>query len=332
MLVPLRRGVSLVAGSRPACATPPVAVAPALVPQHVPSTVRQEIEKQPCEIHAMSYIVYVPSAPLSSYIKYFYYPNGSVPTPRERILPLPVLDLKINFGGSLRVYDADHAKPLATLSESWIVGLWNKHHLVDWPAEMEHLGVSFKPGGASPFLKLPLSELHNQVLPLDVIWGNFAAEIREQLYNAPTLQARFALLEQCFLARLDAPPSQLKAVQWAVTELARNHGGLSIRMLSEQMSMSQKHLITRFKQIVGCSPKELARFYRFAHILNRIDLAQPVDWTSIAHQFFYHDQSHFVREFREFTGYAPSHYLRLRRQIHAENPERAQHSRLLPAG
>jgi AraC-like DNA-binding protein len=280
----------------------------------------------------MSYICYVPPPPLSDYIKYFYYPNGSVPYPRERILPLPALDLKINFGGPLRVYDADHAKPLATLSESWIVGLWNKHHIVDWPADMEHFGVSFKPGGAYPFFKLPLSELHNQVLPLDVIWGNFAAEIRERLYDAPTLQARFALLEQFLLTRLYASAGQLKAVQWAVTELDRSHGRLSIRILSEHMSMSQKHLITRFKQIVGCTPKELARLYRFAHILDGIDLAEPVDWTLITHQFYYYDQSHLVRDFREFTGYTPSHYLQLRRQLHAENPERAEHPRLLPTG
>src|SRR5688500_19873943 len=102
----------------------------------------------------MTYIFHVPSPPLNFYITCFYYPNGSVPYPRERILPLPALDLKINFGGPLGVYDADHAKPLATLSESWMVGLWNKHHIVDWPADMEHFGVSFKPGGAYPFLKL----------------------------------------------------------------------------------------------------------------------------------------------------------------------------------
>jgi AraC-like DNA-binding protein len=192
--------------------------------------------------------------------------------------------------------------------------------------------VSFKPGGAYPFFKLPLAELHNQVLPLDVIWGNVAAEIRERLYEAPTLRARFALLEQFLRARLDAPARQLKAVQWAVTELARSRGGLSIRILSEQMGISQKHLITRFKQIVGCTPKELARLYRFGHILDTIDLDQPIDWTLIAHRFRYHDQSHFVRDFREFTGSPPSRYLRLRRQLQAENPERAKNPRLLPTG
>ena len=98
------------------------------------------------------------------------------------------------------------------------------------------------------------------------------------------------------------------------------------------LGMSQKHLITQFKQIVGCTPKELARLYRFSHILEGIDPSQPVDWTLVAHQFCYHDQSHFIRDFKQFSGHAPSDYLRLRRQIYAESPEHAERLRLLPIG
>jgi AraC-like DNA-binding protein len=280
----------------------------------------------------MSYIFYIPSPPLNDYIDYFYYPKDSGPYPRERILPLPALDLKINLGGSLRLIDVDHSEPLATLSESWVVGLWNTYHNVEWPEDMRQFGVSFKPGGAYPFVGFPLSELHNQVVPLDAIWRNFAGEIRERLYNAPTLQARFALLEQLFLAHLHDTPYGLKAVQYAVAKIAQQHGLLSIRFLSDCMGMSQKHLITQFKQMVGCTPKELARLYRFARILEGIDPSQPVDWTLVAHQFCYHDQSHFIRDFKQFTGHTPSNYLRLRRQIYAENPERAEYLRLLPIG
>src|SRR5688572_958223 len=103
----------------------------------------------------MTFIFHAPSAPLNDYIDCFYYPIGPAPYPRERILPMPALDLKINLGGPLRVYDADDGKPSATLSESWVVGLWNKSHVVDWPADMGYFGVSFKPGGAYPFLGLP---------------------------------------------------------------------------------------------------------------------------------------------------------------------------------
>jgi AraC-like DNA-binding protein len=280
----------------------------------------------------MTYIFHIPSPPLNFYIKRFYYPNESLPLPREKILPLPALDLKINFGGGFQVYDANQGEPFTTLTESWVLGLWTKYHIVDWPSDLQFLGMSFKPGGAYRFLGLPLSELQNQVVSLDAIWGTFAAELRERLYAASTIQARFALLEQFLLARLCEAPQGLKAVQYAVAEIARHHGTLSIRELSESMGMSHKHLIVQFKQMVGCTPKELGRLYRFADILASIDLTQPVDWTLVAHQFYFHDQSHFIRDFREFTGHTPTDYLRLRRQMHAETPDRTQHLRLLPIG
>jgi AraC-like DNA-binding protein len=280
----------------------------------------------------MAYFFHVPSPPLNSYIKRLYSPDDSISPPREKILPLPALDLKFNFGGSLQVYDANQGEPFTTLAESWVLGLWTKSHMVDWPSDLQYLGVSFKPGGAYPFLGLPLSELQNQVVPLDAIWGTYAAEVREQLYAAPTVQARFALLERFLLARLFEGPQGLRAVQYAVAEIAHHHGTLSIRELSERMGMSQKHLIVQFKQMVGSTPKALGRLYRFADILASIDFTQPVDWTLVAHQFYFHDQSHFIRDFREFTGHTPTDYLRLRRQMHAEDPVRARISRLLSIG
>jgi AraC-like DNA-binding protein len=289
----------------------------------------------------MAYFFHLPAPPLNFYINRFYYLNDSVPLPREKILPLPAIDLKINFGGVFQVYDTDPSGPCTTLTESWALGLWSTYHIVDWPLDLQCVGVSFKPGGAYPFLGLPLSELQNQIVPLDTIWGSFAAEIRERLYTAPTIQARFGLLEQLFLARLydTAPlvrcrgaPLALKAVQYAMDEIARRHGTLSIRELSERMGMSQKHLILQFKRMVGFPPKELGRLYRFAGILASIDLTHPVDWTLVAHQFRYHDQSHFIRDFKEFTGHTPTDYLRLRRLMHAKNPDRTQHLRLLPIG
>ena len=280
----------------------------------------------------MAYLFHIPSPPLNFYINRFYSPDDSILPPREKILPLPAIDLKINFGGAFQVYRADHGEPFTTLTESWVLGLWSTSHIVDWPSDMQYIGVSFKPGRAYLFLHFPLSELQNQVVSLDAIWGEFAAEIRERLYLVPTIQARFALLEEFLLARLREAPPGLKAVQYAVGEVARHHGVLSIRELSHRMGMSQKHLITQFRQMVGCTPKELARLYRFAQVLEGIDPIQPVDWTLVAHQFCYHDQSHFVRDFKGFTGHTPTDYLRLRRQLHDENPDRARITRLLAIG
>lgn len=275
-------------------------------------------------------IHHIPSAPLNAYINNLYYVDSLMPYSREKILPHARLDLKVNFGGAIRAYEAGQAEPFATCSDSWWVGLWSTYHVVDWPPDIEFFGVSFKPGGAYPFLQIPLSELHNRVVSLDAIWGHFAAEIRERLYAAPTIQAQFALLERFLLARLCESPHGLHAVEYAIAEIARQHGTLSIRALSDQMGISQNHLNTQFKRLVGGTPKEVARLYRFQHALHSIDPTQPVDWTRVAHQSHYYDQSHFNKDFIAFTGHNPTDYLRLRRQVHVENPRHASYVLLLP--
>jgi AraC-like DNA-binding protein len=161
-------------------------------------------------------------------------------------------------------------------------------------------------------------------------WGHYAAEIRERLYATPNIQAGFELLERLLLACLREPPHGLNVVHYAIAKIARQHGELSIRALSDHIGMSQNHLGTQFKQMVGIPPKELARFYRFAHVLRSIDSTQPVDWTLIAHESGFYDQPHFNKDFVAFTGHSPTDYLRLRHRVYDENPEFAQNQFNLP--
>jgi AraC-like DNA-binding protein len=96
------------------------------------------------------------------------------------------------------------------------------------------------------------------------------------------------------------------------------------------MGISQNHLGTQFKRLLGGTPKVLARLYRFQHALRSIDPMQPVDWTWVAHQSRYYDQPHFNKDFIAFTGHSPGDYLRLRRRVQAENPHHAQYRYDLP--
>jgi AraC-like DNA-binding protein len=280
----------------------------------------------------MPFLRYTPAPPLNAYINQFYYLDCPMPYPREKILPLPWVDLKVNFGGEFRAYRQDCAEPFTTCTDSWWLGLWSSYHIVEWPPDIELFVVDFKPGGAYPFLQLPLVELHNQAVALDMIWGRFAAEIRERLYAAPTIATGFALLEQLLLSRLHEAPAGFQSIQYAMTEIARHEGVLSIRALSDHIGMSQKHLIAQFKRLVGGTPKEVARLYRFQRVLRSISVTHPVDWTRVAHDACYYDQSHFNKEFEAFTGHSPNDYLRQRRRIHAENPHHAAQIRQLSTG
>lgn len=150
------------------------------------------------------------------------------------------------------------------------------------------------------------------------------------LYAAPAVRTGFALLERQLLDRLHEAPHDLDAVRYAAATIARHHGTLSIRALSDHIGISHNHLGTQFKRIVGVPPKELARCYRFAHVLHSIDPTQPVDWALIARQAHFYDQPHFNKDFGAFTRHTPTGYLRLRRRLQAENPEQAQSLGQLP--
>jgi len=151
----------------------------------------------------LTYIQHTPSPPLNEYVNSFYWLSGRMPSLRERIVPLPTFDLKINFGDSVQMQEPDYPERPASFNESWCVGVWSVCHTVNWPLDMQILGVNLKSFGAWMLFKLPLYELHNQVVTLDTLWGHFAAEIRERLYTMPTVQARFELLEQLLLAHLE---------------------------------------------------------------------------------------------------------------------------------
>jgi methylphosphotriester-DNA--protein-cysteine methyltransferase len=137
-------------------------------------------------------------------------------------------------------------------------------------------------------------------------------------------------LEQFLLTRGADAPHGFNVVRSSVAEIARQHGALSIRALSDQVGISQNHLLTQLKRMVGVSPKELACLYRFQHVLRTIDPTQPVDWALIAQQSGYYDQAHFNKDFMAHLGHHPTDYLRLRRRLRAENPEQDRLLRTLP--
>jgi len=190
----------------------------------------------------MTYISYIPSAPLNVYIDDLYYLDGPASYPRQKVLPVASSNLMVNLGSPFYVYEPNQTEPFITCTDCWWVGIWSTYHSVDWPLKVQFFGVHFKPGGAYPFSQFPLSEMNRHVVPLDAIWGHYASEIRERLYAASTIQVGFALLEKLLLARLCEAPWSLDIVQYAIAEIAQYHGALSIRALSDYIGISQNHL------------------------------------------------------------------------------------------
>lgn len=60
------------------------------------------------------------------------------------------------------------------------------------------------------------------------------------------------------------------------------------------------------QELIGVTPKRLARSYRFATTVFATNPAESIDWADLAGGTGYFDQAHFSHEFRTFTEFTPT--------------------------
>lgn len=258
----------------------------------------------------MTYTLFPVQHPaLAPYIEALWHIDMQVPYGCEKILPTATLELIINFGDSFRVQSPQNPHTVIHTKDAWLVGIQTEHLINEIMGHSHMIGIRFKPGGIVPFFAHPASDFHNQIVELDAIWGRFAVELREQLLNLPDIAARLRHVEQALLQRLSVDERRYLPIQFAVQQLQKQRGAVSIKTLSETIGYSQKHLGNQFKQIVGITPKMLARVYRFQQVLQHIQPRAAINWTDLALSCHYHDQAHFNKEFAAFSGLTPTQYI-----------------------
>lgn len=276
------------------------------------------------------YRLYLPEAPLCYYVDCLWYANDRIPYRRERILPTGTIEIMLNFGAPFRVYDHHDASTFILNKDAWIAGLQTEYILNEPVAETHMMGIRVKPYALSLFLQPPAQDFHNQLVDMDLIWGNWIHELREQLFELPHVEQKFRHLEAVLTQRLLQRSHSLDCICYAVDMITHSKGAISVRQLSDDIGMSHKHLIHQFKQLVGVSPKAFSKVMRFQHVLMSIDPSQTIDWTMIAIQSDYYDQSHFNKDFIAFTGMSPTQYMAYRRQFYGDALEQGDGVHFVP--
>ncbi len=276
----------------------------------------------------MKYVSRVPRPPLDQLVDDLYYLEGAPPYPRLRLPATPSAVLILNLGERFLI-GGSGARP-AEFADGCVLTTGTRHIEFAYPAFTRSVGVHFKPWGWAPFVGIPGSELCDLPLTVEQVWGRHGDELRDRLDVASTPGQMLAVLEEQLRRRAVDVPG-LGLVQHASGLMAAAAGAVSIGGLCEDAGVSTTHLARRFKQIVGVTPKRLARTYRFAKVVSSVDAAAAVDWGELAFRAGYFDQSHFVKDFHAFAGCTPTAYLALRRRFLADHPGHALDAGPLPA-
>lgn len=238
---------------------------------------------------------YRPRAPLSDHIELLWlFERSGAAHASERALPTGTVELVIDLGGGAG-FDAI------------VCGPHSRYFVIDTSRPTTVMGVHFKPGGMAALLGLPVDELHNLQVPLDVLWGARAGELRERLMATRGAAAKFHLLEHLLSAWLDRRRRRHAAVDHALA--AFGHGTRRIGDVVDETGLNSRRFIRLFSDEVGLTPKAFSRVRRFQRTVAVLHGRAEVDWADTAVACGYYDQAHMIHDFREFAGLAPGAYL-----------------------
>ena len=262
----------------------------------------------------MIFQVHIPTFPLNRFIeRLFYYEGINAAHTMDRFLPDGNTEIIIDLTeGTQFIYDNETLEEIQACRYFWASGVRTRPITIPSGNGSRMLVVAFKKGRAYPFYPMPISELTDRVVNGDLIFRRLILELREQLLAATSIDQMFLIVENflflCARDRLSLEYTS-RCIEYAVSSIGNRPNRLGLRQLSDQIGYSQKHFISLFKRQVGVSPKQYLKIIRFQRAVLEMETDQLIDWSDFARDNGYYDQSHFIHEFRNFSGFTPVEYI-----------------------
>jgi AraC-like DNA-binding protein len=251
-----------------------------------------------------------PKLPLSNHVECLWYAEGAPgPHAKERLLPNGEAALIFNLCDEpVRIYDANDLSRFNSYGYAVLSGARTDCFVIDTSQEERVIGIQFRPGGAFPFFREPVSEMENDSFAVEDFWGAGAGSIREQLLAISDVDEMLLTLEKSLLQQLVRPLELHPAVSYALNCFEVAQYRRRVAAVIDSIGLSQRRFIQLFHEQVGLTPKAFCRVRRFQRVLRVIQNRGQIDWTQIALSCGYYDQSHFIHDFQGFSGLTPNAY------------------------
>jgi AraC-like DNA-binding protein len=242
--------------------------------------------------------------------------------------PIPALREHLVCVWTCRVSSRDEVARYRVLPDNCIDILWHDDgvtgfatgmmtasKLVTLASRARILAVRFKPGSTARFFRQSLHELTDIQADMRALWGDDVAErIHHALWNREQSDiARLHIVQQHLLTMLQSQHRDIAGlglVNYAVQTIEASNGILKIESLAQHAGVTRQHLASRFRAEVGIPAKTFARICRFRQTLSVIRETPhaDIDWSSLAQDCGYFDQSHLIHEFQEFASGTPESF------------------------
>ncbi|WP_326492544.1 AraC family transcriptional regulator [Sinomicrobium oceani] len=250
----------------------------------------------------MYYQEFLPLRPLQHYIRYFWVLEDFADHSRKksfRIIPDGIPALIFQEEPFLF---CDHQG--TALPQLYIYGQSSRYTDYNIKGSYRVIGSYLQPTALKTIFNIDAFEWNNQNIPLEDI---VSEEILEQLLNVTSISEKLGIISNFILKHAEKIKTDHTKAEFASGLIQE---GKALGDIQLAMNLSERSLERLIKQYVGMSPKMFSRVMRFQSGLNAMRKSEFKNFTTLTYDKGYSDQSHFIREFKEFTGTNPKRFLR----------------------
>lgn len=237
---------------------------------------------------------YAPSEALSTWVRHFWIASwdltGKQPYP-QHIVPNPCVNLIVEHGNTF-FYGPSKQKFTYTIQDNGIV-----------------FGVKFKPGGCYPYLRTPISSLHGNPLHVEPILHVTSDELEDNLLGMKNDMEKVSYMDQLLCKHMPVKDDKAQFIGEIVSQIELNRDMLRVDDLAACFNIHTRQLQRLFNQYVGISPKTVIKLYRLQNAAESIEQGSHYDLVQLSQDLGYHDQSHFIKDFKSIIGSTPEDYV-----------------------
>jgi AraC-like DNA-binding protein len=168
------------------------------------------------------------------------------------------------------------------------------------------IGIELTTSGAYRFLKSPMYHLTNNLFSFYDLYGKEGKELMNLLQDEQDPKMKIKLVQEFLFHQMVHETRNNLLIDYSVNFISSLHGLATIKQLEQKTGYSKRYLDMLFKEYLGISPKTYATIARFQHFYK---FSQNVLQLTNGNIYdLYYDQSHFIKEFKRYTGYTPMQY------------------------
>lgn len=240
-----------------------------------------------------AYLTFLPSPPLNHWVQSFWQLNVPSGGYCYRSMPDNSIDLIINVNCP---------------EDISIITPFSSSIVFDFVGPVSYFGIRFRVLGHEGLISTPLGEWNAGDEVSDVLPGHVLYAIYECVSKPLQFSTRCKNLTAILLGEMRYPEIDSRLARYIRFSHKNTTSKISISdKQCADFGLSARQLRRLTQLYLGLSPRELARVFRFQCMLQIMSTVNnKTAWAD-----HYHDQSHFIHEFKSISGFTPNQFKNL---------------------